>query len=72
MTDVTMKLKFKKCNCKARRYLSLFSCYSESRMTNCLNFKLSRDVEKDPGPTQNNTDSREIIIILILNINFAK
>ena len=59
-----MKLK-----CKARRYLSLFSCNSESHMTNYLNFKLSTDVEKNPGPTQNNhpstqnnTDSRETII----------
>ena len=31
-------------------------------MTNYLNFKLSADVEKNPGPTQNNTDSHETII----------
>ena len=31
-------------------------------MTNDLNFKVSRDVEKNPGPTQNNTDSHETII----------
>ena len=31
-------------------------------MTNYLNFKLSTDVEKNPGPTQNNTDSHETII----------
>ena len=31
-------------------------------MTNYLNFKLSTDVEKNPGPTQNNTDSRGTII----------
>ena len=54
---VIMKLK-----CKVRRYLSLFSCNSESHMTNYLNFKLSTDVEKNPGPTQNNTDSHETTI----------
>ena len=31
-------------------------------MTNCLNFKLSTDVEKNPGPSQNNTDPHETII----------
>ncbi len=36
---MTMKLK-----CKACRYLSLFSCNSESHMTNYLNFKLSTDM----------------------------
>ena len=54
---VIMKLK-----CKARRYLSLFSCNSESHMTNYFSFKLSTDVEKNPGPTQSNTDSHETII----------
>ncbi|KAK2553476.1 hypothetical protein P5673_025236 [Acropora cervicornis] len=51
---------------KARRYLSLFSCYSNSKshMTNYFNFKLSTDVEKNPGPTQNNTHSYETIIKL--------
>ena len=38
-TYVIMKLK---CNCTARRYLSLFSCNSESRMTNYLNNPLRR------------------------------
>ncbi|CAH3044689.1 unnamed protein product, partial [Pocillopora meandrina] len=53
-----MKLK-----CKARRYLSLFSCNSESHMTNYFfSFKLSTDVEKNPRPTQSNTDSHETII----------
>ena len=52
-----MKLK-----CKARRYLSLFSCNSESHMTNYFSFKLSTDVEKNPGPTQSSTDSHETII----------
>ena len=51
--NVIMKLK-----CKARRYLSLFSCNSESHRTNYL----STDVEKNPGPTQNNTDSHETTI----------
>ena len=51
-----MKLK-----CKARRYLSLFSCNCVSHMTNYVNFKLSKDVEKNPGPTQYNTDHRELI-----------
>ena len=31
-------------------------------MTNYVNFKLSKDVEKNPGPTQYNTDHRELII----------
>ena len=31
-------------------------------MTNYLNFKLSTDVEKNPGPTQNKTDSHETAI----------
>ena len=30
-------------------------------MTNYLNFKLSTDVEKNPRPTQNNTDPDETI-----------
>ena len=42
--------------------MQLFSCNSESDMTNHLDFKLSTDVEKNPGPTQNNTDSHETII----------
>ena len=46
-----MKLK-----CKARRYLSLFSCNCVSHMTNYVNFKLSK------GPTQYNTDHHEVII----------
>ena len=50
-----MKLK-----CKA---VSLFSCNCVSHMTNYVNFKLSKDVEKNPGPTQYNTDHHEIIII---------
>ena len=31
-------------------------------MTNYMNFKLSKDVEKNPGPTQYNTDHQEVII----------
>ena len=30
-------------------------------MTDQLNFKLSTDVEKNPQPTQNNTDSHKTI-----------
>ena len=52
-----MKLK-----CKARRYLSLFSCNCVRHMTNYVNFKLSKDVEKNKGPTQYNTDHRQVII----------
>ena len=52
-----MKLK-----CKARRYLSLFSCNCVSHMTNYVNFKLSKVVEKNPGPTQYNTDHHEVVI----------
>ena len=48
--------------CKARRYLSLFSYKCVSHMTNYVNFKLSKDVEKNPGPTQYNTDHHEVII----------
>ena len=47
-----MKLK-----CKARR-----CCNCVSHMTNYVNFKLSKDVEKNPGPTQYNTDHHELII----------
>ena len=48
--------------CKARRHLSLFSCNCVSHMTNYVNFKLTKDVEKNPGPTQYNTDHHEVII----------
>ena len=53
--------KIMKLKCKARRYLSLFSCNCVSHMTNYVNFKLSKDVEKNPGPTQYNTDNHEVI-----------
>ena len=36
-------------------------------MTNYFNFNLSTDVEKNPGPTQSNTDSHETIILLSLS-----
>ena len=54
-----MKLK-----CKPRRYLSLllFSCNCVSHMINYVNFKLSKRAEKNPGPTQYNTDHHEVII----------
>ena len=48
--------------CNAYQYLSLFSCNFVSHMTNYVNFKLSKDVEKNPGPTQYNTDHHEVII----------
>ena len=51
-----MKLK-----CKARRCLSLFSCNCVSHLINYVNFKLSKDVEKNPGPTQYNTNHHEVI-----------
>ena len=55
--------KIMKLKCKARRYLSLFSCNCVSHMTNYVNFKLSKDVEKNPGPTdQYNTGHHEVII----------
>ena len=53
--------KIMKLKCKSRQYLS-FSCNCVSRMTNYMNFKLSKDVEKNPGPTQYNTDHQEVII----------
>ena len=53
--------KIMKLKCKARQYLS-FSCNCVSRMTNYMNFKLSKDVEKNPGPTQYNNDHHEVII----------
>ena len=31
-------------------------------MTNYVNFKLSKDVEKNAGPTQYNTDHHEVVI----------
>ena len=55
-------IKIMKLKCKARRYLSLFSCNCVNHMTNYVNFKLSEDVEKNPGPTQYNTDHHEVII----------
>ena len=55
-------MKIMKLKCKARRYLSLFSCNCVSHMTNYVNFILSRDVEKNPGLTQYNTDHHEVII----------
>ena len=60
--------KIMKLKCKARRYLSLFSCncVSHIMMTNYVNFKLSKDVEKNPGPTQYNTDHHEVIIRLFM------
>ena len=54
--------KIMKLKCKAGRYLSLFSCNCVSYMTNFVNFKLSKDVEKNPGLTQYNTDHHEVII----------
>jgi len=35
-------------------------------MTNYVNFKLSKDVEKNPGPTQYNTDHDEVIIRAVM------
>ena len=54
--------KIMKLKCKARRYLLLFSCNCVSYVTNYVNFELSKDVEKNPGPTQYNTDHHELII----------
>ena len=56
--------KIMKLKCKARQYLSLLSCNRVSHMTNYVNFKLSKHVEKNPGPTQYNTDHHEVIIRL--------
>ena len=53
--------KIMKLKCKTRQYLS-FSCKYVSRMTNHMNFKLSKDVDKNPGPTRYNTDHHEVII----------
>ena len=41
---------------------SLFSCSCVSHMTNYVNFKLTKDVETNPGPTQCNTNYHEVII----------
>ena len=54
--------KIMKLKCKARRYLSLFSCNCVSHMTNYVNFKLSKDVEKNPGPTQCDNDHHEVVV----------
>ena len=54
--------KIMKLKCKARRYLSVFSCNWLSHMTSYVNFKLSKDVEKNLGSTQYNTDHHEVII----------
>ena len=45
--------------CKARRYLSLFSYKCVSHKINYANFKLSKDVDKNLGPTLYNTDHHE-------------
>ena len=42
--------------------LRWLSCICVSHMTNYVNFKRSKDVEKNPGPTQYNTDHHEVII----------
>ena len=36
-------------------------------MTNYVNFKLSKDVEKNPGPTQYNTDQHKINNLSAIN-----
>ena len=51
--------KIMKLKCKARRHLPLFSCNCVSHMTNYVNFKLSKDVEKNSGPTLYNSDYHE-------------
>jgi len=38
-------------------------------MTNYVNFKLSKDVEKNPGLTQYNTDHHEATIRLLMHIH---
>ena len=35
---------------------------ADAQKVNYVNFKLSKDVEKNPGPTQYNTDHHEVII----------
>ena len=57
--------KVMKLKCKARRYLLLLSCNYVTHITNYMNFKLSKDVEKNPGPSQYNTDHHEVIIRLL-------
>ena len=55
--------KIMKLKCKARRYLSLFSCNCVSHNYDQLcEFQQSKDVKKNPGPTQYNTDDHEVII----------
>ena len=41
-----------------------------SPITNYMNFKLSKDVEKNVGPTQYNTDHHEVIIMYQSNRSF--
>ena len=40
-------------------------------MTNYVNFTLSKDVEKDPGLTQYNTDHHEVITRRLTNVKTA-
>ena len=40
-------------------------------MINYVNFKLCKDVEKNPGPTQYNTDHHEVIIIRLFMQNHS-
>jgi len=58
--------KIMKLKCKARQYLALLSCNCLSHMPNYVNFKLIKDVVKNPGPTQYNTDHYEVIIRPVL------
>ena len=49
------------CKYAGLRSASLQSAFVAHR-TNYVNFKPSKDVEKNPGPTQYNTDHHEVII----------
>ena len=53
----------------SRGYLSLFFYVIVKVMTNHLKFKLSTGFEKNPGATQNNTDSHETIIKPVMQSN---
>ena len=43
------------------KHIDIYCCFLVI-VSHVTNFKLSTDVEKNPGPTQNNTDSQETVI----------
>ena len=47
---------------RANRYLSLFSCNGQNHISNFFDYKLSTDIEKNPGPNPMYIDPNKTII----------